>query len=515
MLLPHLGGVVVDRIRPDSDRVVIEARGIGDATECPGCGVASSRVHGRYQRTVADVASAGRAVVVQLSVRRFVCDVSSCVRVTFAEQFPGLTTPYARYSPPLRAMLVSIAVALAGRPGSRLARSLGITVGRDTLLAMIRGLPEPAVGAVTVLGVDDFAVRRGRVYGSILLDMATHRPVDVLPDREAATLASWLQAHPGVEIICRDRAGAYAEGARTGAPNAIQVADRWHLWSNLCDAVHRAVVAHRGCLPEPPAAGSGELAPSAHDLKPDSLAVVRLRERYTAIREHVGLGVPRTVIASMLNLDPATVARYADAETVDELLATRHKPSPLDPFKNYLDGRWNAGCTDAVRLTGELRLQGYRGSSRSVRRYLEPLRASGTPAAHAPTPPKPRQVTSWITCHPDNLPEAKKSQLKSLLNRCPELAVLADLTTGFAKLIRHRHGDQLPAWLAAADATDLPSLHTFAAGLRRDLDAVTNGLTLTWNSGAVEGTVCKIKLVKRTMFGRANFDLLRLRILNQ
>lgn len=472
-------------------------------------------MHGRYQRTLADTAIAGRPVRIRLHVRRFVCDAPDCGRRTFAEQFDGLTVPHARCSPPLRHALTSIAVMLAGRPGARLAASLGMTASRDTLLNLLRGLPEPPVGPVTAIGIDDFAFRKGRVYGSILLDMRTHRPIDVLPDREAATLAAWLQNHPGVEVICRDRAGAYADGARTGAPDAIQVADRWHLWNNLCEAVHRTVLHHRACLPEP---ATTPAMVEADDARPpiaaaETPATTRLRERYTRVRELLDDGMQRQTIASIMGLNPDTVARYADAAGIEQLLASKQRNSALDPFKTYLDTRWNAGCTDAVRLTTELRERGYHGSDRTVRRYLEPLRANGSPAAHTPTPPRPRHVTGWLTRHPDDVHPKHHARLQAIQARCPQLDALGRLVTDFAKIVCQRDGHRLDAWLSAAETADLPELHIFAAGLRRDLTAVTNGLTLPWNSGPVEGTVCKIKALKRAMYGRANFALLRHRIL--
>jgi len=341
----------------------------------------STRVHSRYRRHLADLPAAGRPVEVWLTVRRFFCDHVDCSACTFVEQVPGLTERHARRSPGLQAALEAICLALAGRAGSRLATRLGMGVSRSTLLRMIRALPDPPVGHVTVLGVDEFALRRGHQYGTVLIDLADgHRPVDVLLGREAADFADWLRLHPGVQVICRDRAGGYADGARDGAPDAVQVADRWHLWDNLCRHVERLVAAHHACLPEPTVPATDEPAgddppdPAALLQWPDTTRVANTRQRYQQLHDLREQGLSMRMIARRLDLNFKTVRRYVRVASVDVLLAGGIQVSVLDPFKPYLNDRLADGERNATRLLAEITGQGYTGGYNTLARYLRPLR---------------------------------------------------------------------------------------------------------------------------------------------
>ena len=527
LFFPHLGNLQVGKIEDVQSAVLITARSRAAQAPCHRCAVPSGRVHSRYRRRLQDVAAGGRAVTIDLEVRRFFCGNPACELRTFAEQVPAVALRHQRRTPLLRNLLEAVALALAGRPGARLAVALGVTVSRVTLTRLIRALPDPGIGQVMVLGVDDFAKRRGQSYATILIDMGTHRPVDVLADRQAGTLAQWLKDHPGVQVICRDRAGAYAEGSREGAPDAIQVADRFHLWQNLCDAVEKTVISCRADLrepapepgdPEPAGPGSGLPAettgPAASQDPGNGRLAIRARERHAAIHDLLAQGNNYTQISQTLGLARHTVRKFARAATAEQVITgPSPRSSSIDRFTSYLQERWDQGCTDAAQLFTEIQAQGYSGSKRSARRHLQPLRAALTAPVIPPPPPTVREVTRWITSHPDHLTEAETARLSQVKARSVQLSATAGHVTAFAEMMTGRHGEHLPAWIAAVDLDDLPHLHSFTRGIRRDQAAVTNGLTLEHSSGAVEGNVCRIKALKRQMFGRAHLDLLRKRIL--
>jgi transposase len=474
----------------------------------------SRRVHSSYQRQLADAACGGRELVIDLQVRRFFCGNPGCAKTTFAEQVPGLTTRYGRRTCHLQDVLQAVAMALGGRAGARLTGHLACAVSRSTLIRLIRAAADPDKGTPLVLGVDDFALRKGHVYGTILVDIETRRPVDMLPERSAGSFRSWLDAHPGVEIICRDRGGCYAEGAAEGAPLAIQVADRWHLWHNLGEAVERAVGRHRSCLQEPPP--EPEPPPPDEGAAPvtETGLAARTRARHAQIHAAVASGLTITEISRTLTLERKTVRRYATAATADELIGGAHlmRPGLLGPHQDWLRQRWDEGIRSTERLYQELRGRGYQGSLRTLRRLTAQLRRD-TAVTTPPPPPPARQVASWILTPPGDLADDDRAGLAQITGRCAELAATRDLVRDFADMLCNRRGEHLEAWASQAETSPVSELRGFSKGLRRDWAAVTAGLTVSYSSGAVEGHVNRIKMIKRQMYGRAKPDLLRKRVL--
>ncbi len=372
-----------------------------------------------------------------LRVRRFFCDNTGCPARTFAEQVRGLTTPRARRTGLLTVTLEAIGLALAGRAGARLAGKLGMVISRDSMVRLVRALPDPPIGTPQVVGVDDFALRRGHVYGTVIIDILTHRPLDLLPDRTSDTLAAWLRVHPGVQTVCRDRAGAYAEAIRVGAPDAVQVADRWHLWHNLVEAVEKVVRQHHADLRAPAPAQrvdtTGNTAATNADTDdtagerarrggPTRLAA-RTSEHFTAVHDLLSAGATASAISETLGLDRKTVRRLARAASQAEPQGAHPtRASVLDDYTEHLQQRWTDGLTDAVALTAEITALGYRGSTKTVRRYLQPLRRAQPATPRPPTPPTARDATGWLTRHPDSLTAEERAARDALLNPQPRTA---------------------------------------------------------------------------------------------
>jgi transposase len=525
-LLPLIpAGLSVVQVFPGNDRITILAAPKSALAACPTCGNASAQLHSRYTRCLADLPWQGRVVALKVRVRRFRCPVLACPRRIFAERLPAMEAR-SRRTTRLADIQRTIAHGMGGEPGSRLAARLAMPVSGDTLLRLIRAMPiEPALSP-RIIGIDDWAWRRGRRYGTIVVDLERNRPIDLLPDREAETVAAWLRAHPDVEIVARDRAGAYAEGIRSGAPGAAQVADRWHLLKNLGAALQSILGRHHRGLraaaaqvttASPPGSEEEPAPPQpARAPAPHLQAVLdRRAARQAAFDEVAGLhgkGWSLSGIARTTGLDRKTVRTWLQLGQPPAWRKPR-RGSAVDPYADHLRRRWAEGCRNATRLWREIRALGFAGQAGVVRDWLRPLRAADPVSPGPITPwriPSGRRAARLVVADAETLDATERRFVAALIAGSPVLARVIELVRQFRAMMRQRDVKALDSWIAMARSTPLKG---FADGLRRDLAAVQAALSLRWSTSPVEGQISRLKTIKRQMYGRAGFELLRHRVL--
>ena len=494
-----LSALVIEDVGDAGEVICVRARTRDWAVACPGCGTETSRVHGFHERTAGDVPVDGRRVQVRVRVRRMRCPDLGCPRQTFREQVPGVLDRYQRRTTRLTGQVSAVARELAGRASARLMPALGIRASRHTMLHVLLRIPLPVLAVPRVLGIDDFALRRGLVYATVLIDAETGRRVDVVPGRTADFAGKWLRDHPGVEVVCRDGSGAYGEAVRQALPGAVQVSDRWHLWHGLGEAARKEVAAHSACWAQAGPVQSGKRAETT-------------LERWQQVHDLLGKGVGLLDCARRLDLALNTVKRYARAEEPGRLRrAPQYRPTLVDPHRDYLrKRRAEDPAVPVQQLLREIRELGYQGSSNLLVRYINQGRLEGD-RPHL----SPRQAARILHTRPDGLTASQQETLAGIEAACPEMTALAGLVRSFAALLAPDLGNdaKLRQWITDARAADLPHVHSFTRGLDLDIQAATAGLTLPHHNGRTEGVNTKTKMIKRQMYGRAGFTLLRHRIL--
>lgn len=530
-LLPLPEGLEITAISKTLEGLLISVTSHLPTSACPLCGTPSQAIHSYYRRRPLDLPCAGQMIRLQLSVRKFFCRVSRCTRKVFTERLPTLLTPFSRMTARLRTVIQAIGFAFNGQGGARLSSDLGIQVSRPTIHKSLYLVPAPATRRVKEVGIDDFAWKRGKRYGTIIIDLRTHKILDLLPDREAKSVRQWLVAHPEIEIVSRDRGGAYADGAAQGAPQAIQVADRWHLAKNLGDAVEAYLV--RKQLKLPPAM-EPEDEPQKPVVEENSIEVKRAereqrmqaasehkQEQHEHIRMLYQQGMSIHGIARHLGVARNTVR--AHLRMGDELVVASRpkKPSILDPYYDYIVQRWQEGCTNGQQILREIRTLGYRGSATTARIITTRLRKNLPGMAHPPKHTKegkctssPRELRWLLAKRSTELKPEELADLARLLESSHEARIVHDLLQDFLHMLRERRADHLNGWMKEARESGIRELRSFVAGIERDYDAVRNGLSLEWSQGVVEGTINKLKTHKRLMYGRASFRLLRQKLLH-
>jgi transposase len=505
---------------------------------CPVCEQSTHRIHSRYKRTLQDLPCANYRVRLLLQVRKFFCVNEACQRRIFTERLPKVTDPWARRTVRLAQHLVTIGFALGGAAGVRLSQRLGHPVSLNPLLQLISRLPFPAITIPTTLGVDDFAFRKGQRYGTILVDLDRHQPIALLKDREANTVATWLQQHPGVQILSRDRSKAYKQGMTQGAPDAIQVADRFHLLQNLTQVLERFLATQSSALKavdlaQHQALGKARVAPPKPPTAQQQKAEQRRQRRlanYEQVHRLRQQGFAVKDIAHHLGMGERTVFTYLASPQFPEWKQSHRRHSGarsiLTPYTGYLLEQWNAGQRQAKRLFEEIVQQGYTGTYKTVAKYthqlreaqrqeLSPLEGRGPAPASIEVgqPPLTSNRAAWLILKPAKQRTDQDETLIAQLQQHPELAPAIGLAQQFADLVRQRQPQQLDSWLEQANHSSVKQFQNFAKSLQEDYEAVKAGVTLSVSNGQVEGQINRLKMLKRQMYGRAGLELLSCRFL--
>jgi transposase len=522
LLLPLPEGLSINEVAQESGCLLVSVSAVHRHVPCPFCQALAERIHSRYQRIVADMSCGGQRVLFQLTVRKFFWHNVECPYTLFAERFPGLVQAYARMTERLIATLQALGLALTGEGGARLARIFAMPTSADTILRRVLDLPLPESEHVSIVGVDDWAWRKGQRYGSILVDLARHRVVGLLEERSSASVRDWLQAHPEVEAVSRDRGIHYSEGATQGAPQAVQIADRWHLLHNLREIVEQVLNRHRAALhvvhpvratPDP-------------DWRPplvkrdETLRLARRAQRYATFERVLELdrqGWRSAQIAHEVGVSVQSVSRYLNAHHSPERYR-RKRRSRLGPYLPYLRQRWDEGCHNTSHLWRELQEQGFAGSRALVASYVACLRHPDLlrrPEAEAAVHRSfvPRKAVWLFLRDPEGLTAIEQADLLQIQSNCPETEHLYQLAQAFWHPSVQRFGLALDGWMSQAHASNLPEFRRFAESLQSDLSAIRAALHYPWSSGQVEGQINRLKAIKRQMYGRAQLPLLARHVL--
>jgi transposase len=527
-----LPGCTVTNTRHVGETLVVEAMTTAATAWCPRCHQPATRLHSHYRRAPRDLPVSAQRILLLLTVRQFFCDQPLCAQQTFAETISDLLPRNAQRTTRLTCALQHLGWVLGGAAGARLAGHLRIRTSPDTVVRILRQSMPIVVPPPRWLGVDDFALRKGRVYGTLLVDLERRRPVDLLPDRRAETLAIWLRAHPGVEIITRDRSTEFTRGATDGAPAAIQVADRWHLLTNLRETLERMLQRRMPQLaqlpPLPTLDGMTPAAPAAHPqrrtVRERAARQVRREARavhFQVIQQLTQQGMNILQIADYLHISRQMVRRYRLTTEVPEPAVRRPELTLLTPYQPYLQQQWDSGRTNAAALWRAIKAQAYPGGYQQVARWAQGQRAAdGIPPLpsrrpHAMVQQQLVAVPSAVRNNHGGMLPTSARQLAWLLVRNQ-----AQLAPADAAHLRHLLQDaevqiaRLEPWLDACAAHPTPELQSFAVGIQQDVAAVRAALRLPYSNGPVEGQVTRLKLIKRQMYGRAKLDLLRRRVVD-
>jgi transposase len=491
-------------------------------------------MHSWHQRHPQELPCIGQGVRLHLQVKRFRCRNGSCPQKTFVERFPDWLPAYARRTTRLTEVLRRSAFAMSAEAAHRLLKHFQIIASGDTLLRIIRQTHLPAIEVPQIVGIDDWALKKRAHYGTLVVDLQQHRVIDLLLERTSTVVATWLKQHPSVEIVTRDRSTEYAAGITEGAPQAQQVADRWHLLLNLRQMLDRFLSKIYPRLQQLPLAPQHlallrQQRAAFRRTRSEQIATQNSREKrlakYAEIQHLRQAGYNISQIANQLGHHWETVRKYYEATSFPERKQRRPGPSILDPYLPYLYQRLQEGCENALQLWREIQQRGYPGSSRQVSKWMQLHRttpAPSTPKRHtlsgspqtssANLLPSSKQMAWLLVREPDRLTSEEVAVIEHL-QQDADIAHVYALAQQFVQMVKQRLVEQLDPWLERCEMVNAAPVHNFALSLRQDYAAIRAALQTPWSNGQTEGQVNRLKFIKRQMYGRASFDLLRLKVI--
>jgi transposase len=504
---------------------------------CPGCGKRSIHRHGWHERYLQDLPAQGAPATVKLRLQRWQCRNGACKRKTFTTQATEVADPRARRTARATEVVYLFGHGVGGRPGERLIKRIGMPMSDDTILRCLkrRVKARGSERKTRVVGVDDWAWRKGSTYGTIIVDLEQREVVDLFPERAAGMTADWVKKHPGVEIISRDRCGSFAQGAQEGAPQARQIADRFHIVKNMREAIQVQLSRAPGFCARPLLPTDGEEFASVRDKHggAEHRRLTRIANQHSrqAVFDHVRAlwneGRNVREIVRQTGFDRRTIAKWIRANTLPERSASAPKTTSPRHFEDYLSRRWSEGCVRGRRLFQEIKARGYTGSFSNLERLLAKWRnpkcktVTATSAVPNPRPVDPATgrsispiVAAALCIKPRGLWTANQAaKVAALKKDWPEFATMRRLAMRFRGMPKKQERRQARRLAERRPEVGPYAMQRFARTAQRDINAVRNAITEPWSNGQTEGQINRLKALKRTMYGRAGPELLRARLL--
>ena len=541
--LPNVSVLQFNSVCVQERTVIFQVSSLQIQAFCPQCQQVSRKVHSRYRRTLAGLPLSGLAVQLICQVKKFFCPNQECSQRIFVERLTEVAEVFARRTRRLDKIICSLAFYVGGRVGAKITEKLSIEVSRQTLIRQILKNPTSPEIMPKVIGIDDFAFRRGQVYGTLLIDLERRKALDLIPSRETEDVAEWLKQYPQVEIVSRDRSPIYAAAINVALPHAEQIADRFHLVKNIYEVLEKVLHRERKTIGQV----SAEIRQTGNRISPEkqkpldengykaftepvtnkekiaqakqSEARKRRIEKYETVKRLRNEGMSIQGISRQLRMHRQTVRHFLSCDEYPEPKPVFRKVSPLLNYQEHLRQRWNEGCGNAKELYRELRQLGYLGSYNTLMRFLKiwridlpkedrlriQLKTFQTPTA--------REIKWWLLGSKPPKNEEKLSFLELLKQRQPEIIQAVQQIREFRKILKNGTEDEYEDWKKKIKAEGAAEMKTFVFRLEKDEESVKGAIISEWSNGQVEGQVNRLKLIKRQMYGRASFEVLKARVL--